>query len=386
MELSNNQQAFFALLRAGLWADTMVHDSWFLDEPSGKAERMDQGLEQVDWDEVYQLAEEQSVIGVVLAGLEHSVVKPSQEILLQWIGEVQIIEQQNLAMNKFVAKLIDKLRKDDIYAILVKGQVIAQCYERPLWRSSGDVDLLLSDTNYNKAKFFLAPKSTSTINELKKEKHIAYTIDGWCVELHGNLPSRLFDSIDKVLAELEKDIFFGGNVKSIMINNTAIFTPAPDLDVLFIFTHFLKHFFRGGVGLRQICDWCRLLWRYRSELDLRLLELRIRRMGLMSECRVFAALAVNYLGMPVEAMPLYSPLSKWKRKASKVLPLILNSGNFGNKRDKSYYSKYPYLIWKAISLWHHTRDGFMFMRVFPVDAVKIWGIMFSDGFIELFQR
>lgn len=58
-----------------------------------------------------------------------------------------MIEQRNKGMNIFISELIDKLQKEDIYAILVKGQGIAQCYEKPLWRSSGDIDLLLSDSN-----------------------------------------------------------------------------------------------------------------------------------------------------------------------------------------------------------------------------------------------
>lgn len=378
MDRTKNQaniNIFFTLVRIGLWADVETSDLGI------------QGFtESVDWEGVYQLAEEQSVIGVVLAGIEHSNVKPPKELLLQWIGEVQILEQQNKSMNQFIGDLIKKMRTADIYTLLVKGQGLAQCYDQPLWRACGDVDLLLSDTNYNKAKLFLAPKSTSTISELKKEKHIAYIIDGWCVELHGNLPSRLFKSIDRVIVELERGIFYGGQVKSLMMNNTEVFTPAPDLDVLFVFTHLLKHFFRGGVGFRQICDWCRLLWTYRDCLKYGQLESRIQRAGLMSEWKTFAALVVNYLGMPAEAMPFYSASAKWKRKASKVVPLILKSGNFGNKRDKSYYSKYPYLLWKTISLWNHTRECLMYMRVFPVDAVKIWGLKFSEGFVELFQK
>ena len=124
MLLDNNQQAFFALLRVGLWENIPVHDSWFTFH----------GSKQVDWEKVYQLAEEQSVVGVVLAGIEHSDVKPPQELLLQWIGEVQMLEQQNKAMNSFIAELVEKMRKTDIYTLLVKGQGIAQCYKHPLWR------------------------------------------------------------------------------------------------------------------------------------------------------------------------------------------------------------------------------------------------------------
>ena len=129
--------ALFALVRAGLWAETSAHDSWFLVN----------GSEQLDWEKVYLFAEEQSVIGVVLAGIETSKVKPSQELLLQWIGEVQMLEQQNKTMNGFIARLIEKLRYEDVYSLLLKGQGIAQCYERPLWRCCGDVDLFLSDDN-----------------------------------------------------------------------------------------------------------------------------------------------------------------------------------------------------------------------------------------------
>ena len=75
-------------------------------------------------------------------------------------------------------------------------------------------------------------------------------------------------------------------------------------DILLIFTHFLKHFYKGGIGLRQICDWCRLLWTYRDSIDVALLEQRLRKMGLMSEWKAFAALAVEYLGMPAES-PIY---------------------------------------------------------------------------------
>ena len=112
---NNNQETFLKILQAGLWKETGANHNLDLE---GK----------VDWEEVYQLAEEQSVIGVCLAGIEHSTIKPPQELLLQWIGEVQLLEQQNKAMNKFIADLIEKLRKEDIYTILVKGQGVAHCY------------------------------------------------------------------------------------------------------------------------------------------------------------------------------------------------------------------------------------------------------------------
>ena len=60
-------------------------------------------------------------------------------------------------MNEYLAQLIEKLRRNEVYTLLVKGQGIAQCYERPLWRACGDIDLLLSTDNYEKAKAVLLP-------------------------------------------------------------------------------------------------------------------------------------------------------------------------------------------------------------------------------------
>ena len=76
----------------------------------------------------------------------------------------------------------------------------------------------------------------------------------------------------------------------------------------------------------------------------------------MSEWKAFAALAVEYLGMPVEAMPFYDNSSKFKAKASKVMEFVLETGNFGHNRDYSYRQKYPYVVFKAISLWRHIQD------------------------------
>ncbi len=51
-------------------------------------------------------------------------------------------------------------------------------------------------------------------------------------------------------------------------------------------------------------------------------------MGLMSERKAFAALSADYIGMPVEALPLYSSERKWSGKASRILSFVLETGNF----------------------------------------------------------
>lgn len=360
-------EALFSLIRIGLWEDLKNSGSSLTIPVS------------VDWERIYQLAEEQSVFGVVLAGIEHSNIKPPLELLLQWIGEVQMLEQQNKAMNQFVAELIEKLRTAEVYSLLLKGQGIAQCYEKPLWRCCGDVDLFLSGDNYKRAKELLGPIASEVEKEYVREKHLGMTIDGFLVELHGTLYSGLSTQIEKCLDEIKSAVFYEGKVRMWMNGRTQVFLPHADEDVVYVFTHMLHHFFKEGLGLRQVCDWCRLLYRYRSELNLRLLESRINRMGLLSEWKAFATFAVDYLRMPSETMPFYSDDEKWKKKADRICSFILKVGNMGHNRDMSYFEKYPYLIRKMCSMGRRCGDLIRHERIFPLDSLRFFPRIMFNG-------
>ena len=235
-----------------------------------------------------QLAQEQSLQRVVLQGIEELRAKGIElsvpkMLLLQWIGEVQVIEQRNKEMNAFVAELIGKLRKAGIYALLVKGQGVSQCYDKPLWRSCGDVDFLLDDENYEKGKKFLSGIAQEVHKENDFDEHFSVILDGWDVELHGSMRSMLPEKTDAFIDEIQKEAFEKKRCRVWNNNGAEILLPNPDDDVIFVFTHILKHFFHYGIGLRQVCDWCRLIYTYRDSLNNGLLESRLRKMGLMSE-------------------------------------------------------------------------------------------------------
>jgi len=366
---NTNTKAFFELVRAGLWEKEVRLSNY----------------ENIDFAEVYRLAEEQSVIGMVAAGIDYVVdVKVPQVWALQFAGQTIQLEQRNKAMNVFIAGLIDKLRKENVYALLVKGQGVAQCYEKPLWRCSGDVDLFLSDENFQRAKSYLLPLASSVEEEYVREKHLGLTIDGWVVELHGHLYSGLSSRVERELDKLQENTFYGGQVRSWMNGQTQIFLLKAENDVFYVFTHILQHFYKEGVGLRQVCDWCRLLYTYRDSLNYGLLEQRIKRAGLMSEWKAFYALAIEYLGFPKDSMPLLDVRSKkedvrWRKKADRIMEFILKSGNMGHNRDMSHFSKYPYLIRKCVSMGRRIGDMINHARIFPLDSLRFFSRIMFNG-------
>lgn len=358
MGKESNKVVFLNLLRAGLW-EKEVRLSPYKD---------------IDFSEVYRIAEEQSVIGLIAAGLEHvSDVKVPQQWALQFAGQTIQLEQRNKAMNAFIAKLIGMLRNEDVYTLLVKGQGIAQCYERPLWRACGDVDLYLSKDNYEKAKELLLPVATNVEKEEKSRLHLGMTVDGWVVELHGTMHTKLSRRMNRLADEVHHDLFYSGNIRSWNNSGVQVFLPNANNDVIIIFNHIINHFFMEGVGLRQICDWCRLLYTYKDSLNCGLLESRIKKVGLMTEWKAFYNLASRYLGMLDLGEGIMACDSRFDKKADRIMEYVLESGNFGHNRDVSYRTKKSAAVVNIITLWRRICDFTKFMKVFPWDSPKFFG-------------
>ena len=362
--MDRNEQFFFDLVKAGLWEKEVSFSRYG----------------EIDFEKVYRLAQEQSVVGLVAAGLEHLTnVKVPQPHALTIAGEVLQLEQRNRAMNQFVARIVSDMRRAGIYTLLVKGQGVAQCYDRPLWRACGDVDFFLSDDNYEKAKRFLTPLATDVETEYVGAKHLGMTIEGRVVELHGSLRVGLPRIINRVLDDIYIDTFNAGSVRSWDNNGTQIFMLSPENDVVYVFVHFFNHFYKEGVGLRQICDWCRLMWTYGDKIDQKKIEIRIKEMGLVSEWKAFAAYAVYYLGMPVKAIPLYDASGKWVRKAKLISRFIMNVGNMGHNRILSNFSNKPYLVRKCISMERRIGDLINHARIFPTNSLRFFPKIMWNG-------
>lgn len=116
--------------------------------------------------------------------------------------------------------------------------------------------------------------------------------------------------------------------------------------------------------MRQMCDWCRLLYAYRTEIKVNLLEKHLKRSGLKNEWKAFASVAVNYLGMPAEVMSLYTRDKKWNSKAEKIVDFVLKGGE-----------------------WHIFKDIFMVGSIFPLNTLKFMsGIILNVNWLKIKER
>ena len=130
MNLSTEHKALFSLLRAGLWEREPDDLSPF-------------PLTDAQWWEVYRMSVRQTVAGIVFRGLHHLPEEylPADALMIHWVAKADRIERKNRRMDAALRLLLQRMGREGLHPLLLKGQGVAALYEHPLLRECGDIDL-----------------------------------------------------------------------------------------------------------------------------------------------------------------------------------------------------------------------------------------------------
>ena len=109
----------------------------------GTREELSRVPSAVEWEALYEEAERQAVVGVLLGGLERLPEEqwPPLELKLQWIGEVQMMEAEYRTHCERAKELTRRFRSIGFKSCVLKGVGTAQLYPYPERRQCGDIDL-----------------------------------------------------------------------------------------------------------------------------------------------------------------------------------------------------------------------------------------------------
>lgn len=358
---------FFALLRSGLWNEVPERAPF------------DGG---VDWEALYRLAFEQTVGPLVTDGvnrLPKECLPAEPERLDPFLGDMMATAQRNRVLDSFIPKLFHALR--DIPVVLVKGQSLAQDYPDPERRQPGDIDLLLLPSSYAAAKDILLPKATHVSKEDPETLHQGMHFYSVEVELHGSISTLMSRKLDRQLAALLKEQFDGRTLPTVTIGGAEIPVPEANFNALYIFVHFLQHYWSGGVGLRQFVDWTTFVSVHKRDIHPVILEQKLEELGLLNLWKVFTGFAQEYLGCPAEKLPLAAKPKP--RKNARIWRYVRRCGNFGKNQDRKRKDE-SYLARKIHSLWRLViADRLRHFPVFPKESIRFFLGAFGYGLQRL---
>ena len=358
---------FFALLLSGLWNEVPERAPF-----AGG----------VDWEALYRLSQEQTVVPLVTDGinrLPREFLPAEPERMDPFLGDMMSTTKRNRVLDAFIPKVFGAL--EGIPVVLVKGQALAQDYPDPERRQPGDIDLLLLPESYEAAKAILLPKATAVLDEEKEIWHQGMRYRSIEVEIHGSISTLLSRKLDRQLAAFLEEQFDGRTFPTVSIGGADIPVPDAGFNAIYVFVHFLQHYWSGGIGLRQLADWMTFVSVHKRDIHPVILEKRLEALGLVNMWKVFTGFAQEYLGCPAEKLPLVAmPDTK---KNARIWQYIRRCGNFGKKVDRTRKEE-SYLVRKVHSFWRLVvADRLRHFAVFPKESIRFFLGAFSYGLQRL---
>ncbi|MGJ1242286.1 nucleotidyltransferase family protein [Sphingobacterium siyangense] len=304
------QNIFFQLLRLGLWGQgTLITDRPLSDE---------------DWSQIYTAAVKRTVEGLIYDSftLLPEEQLPSQSLRLKWAIRIDQIERHNSKMNTTIAMLHRMFSEAGLQPILQKGQGVANCYRIPLHRISGDIDWYFDHGGYAHARDLL--KKEQLIFEDTAGFSLNYLFNSIDIEHH----KKLFDIRNPFKRNYLKKIQeqYSNHCQYLHIAEQSIRLLSPELQLLQVNTHILKHLITFGIGLRQFCDSARLYHTLSSNIRPDTLKKIYQTLGILPWAHALHYLLVKYLGLRKEELPFSYPIDL---KVDWIMEEVWYAGNFG---------------------------------------------------------
>ena len=250
--------------------------------------------------------------GAVRCGISREL--PAMVQLFQgYCRGLQICEGQ---MREF-ARVCCAFNEAGIDYMPLKGSRMRKLYPKPELRLMGDADILIRMEQFEKIVHVM--EQLGFVDHSDSDHELIFKTPGLYLELH----KRLIPSYNRDL-----HAYFGDGWQLAKVKNGNQYAMTAEDEMIYLFSHFAKHYRDGGVGCRYVVD----LWVYRRahpELDENYVEAEMEKLQLLEFYRnVRRLIAFWFEGGPVDAklelMTEYIFASgSWGQLESRVLSVTI---------------------------------------------------------------
>lgn len=314
-------------------------------------------ISEIDWQELLSFAKKQTIIGLFWQGIQRLgdvANKPSEDDVMDWMGEYTKIVRRNTKTDDAVAWLANFIHSNDIGFFVFKGQTVASYYPTPEIRTSGDVDFYVLKKDWDRAKSLL--EKEVTITDDHSGQHLEFTKDGIPFEMHYHTAVFASGSKQRYWDELI-DSYFEEVLDHVVINGIEVPTLPPTLNAIYLFVHIYHHFLKEGIALRQFIDWIMFFEAKHDEIVVSELTAKLKRLGLLRAFKAFGAILTDVLDMDEKFFP-YALTDSDKRYVNKIMLIVLRYGNFGKYGRKEQQGGWKHSIETGLRSFRHITQFF----------------------------
>lgn len=266
----------------------------------------------MDWAEISEMANAQSVSSLVVDGLEkyvsaNYISKPfanepreTKRKRMVWIGQMMASERLYAKHEAALATLARLYAKAGIRMMVLKGYGLSLDWPVPNHRPVGDLDI------YNFGKWQEADKIIEKECGVKvddtHEHHTVFNFDGITVENHYDfINTKAHRDASKIEARLKTLV--NRRVAEIDVQGEKIYLPSADFNAIFLMRHLGQHFAGDHLNLRQVLDWGFFVKARNKELDWGSAIVFLKEIGLDVFFNQINAVCVDYLGFDSAIFP-----------------------------------------------------------------------------------
>lgn len=225
-----------------------------------------------------------------------------QELFKLTCGNIALSEQQMYSVKEIFSAFDGK----EINYLPLKGAVLKGLYPKSEMRSMGDADILIKTEQYDKIKPIMLKLGYTEVNESDHE--LIWNKQNIHIELH----KRLIPSYNK-----DYYAYYGDGWQLAKIKNGTHYSMTDEDQMIYLFTHFAKHYRDAGIGIKHLVD----LWVYRKNKP-NLNEAYIKKELAALQLYDFYVNVINTLSVWFEGREA-------DKKTDFITEIIFNSGVYG---------------------------------------------------------
>ena len=296
----------------------------------GSAKEIPGSLKEVDWKELYAIAQKQALLGVLFYGIRRlpKELAPEQKLLMQWMVMAEQIRKQNIRLFQDSVKVCQNFENEGFANCILKGQGNALLYPDPYMRTPGDIDIYLSGGRKKIMKYVdqVCP------NQVMRYHHVDFPVMKTAIEVHFT-PSYMFCPIHnrRIQKWFEKVMGEQCNHRvSLPDGYGEIHVTQVSFNVIYILSHLYRHIFTEGIGLRQLLDYYYVLISDDLLLIRDRVQKKLKHLGLWKFAQAVMFVMKEVFGLSEDRM--IAPMDE--KEGRFLLDEIMRGGNFGQYDDR----------------------------------------------------
>ena len=314
----------------------------------GSAREIPDSLTEVDWKELYCIAQKQALLGVLFYGIQRlpKELAPEQKLLMQWMVMAEMIRKQNIRLFQDSVKVCQNFENEGFANCILKGQGNALLYPDPYMRTPGDIDIYLAGGRKRVMQYI----NKVCPNQVMRYHHVDFPVMKTAIEVHFT-PSYMFFPIHNSRMQKWFKEVMGEQCNhrvSLPDGYGEIHVPQVSFNVIYILSHLYRHIFTEGIGLRQLLDYYFVLVKWHTDLtnltdsnkslpqmtqintDLDALRHKLKYLGLWKFAQAVMFVMKEVFGLSEDRM--IAPMDEKEGKF--LLDEIMRGGNFGQYDDR----------------------------------------------------